>query len=309
MNDSRKPPLPARFRQTSNLMGLVYIVHGLLLWLGSACLGYLAWHSGLPLVARLALATLPVIASGFGMFYMGSLGHEGFHRNLNRNADVSMLMGMLASLGAPLFLSVGVNIYHWRHHLHTNTPRDPDLVLYQNNRSLAGKLRVSLDTNLYCMRNVWNLLTGRENLDRTFPMSVSRMRFYAALDVVLVLAATAGYVALALRSTGLFVFLVLLPAVVAQLYWSLHPYIEHGATGDEEGANARNCTSPALTFLLMGYTYHLCHHLYPSVQTHRLPALHRYLCERGYLLPETTEVTFIGALRIGATRMLPAVSP
>lgn len=309
MNDSRKPPLPVQFRQTSNLMGAVYVVHGLLLWLGSGCLAYLAWHADLPLAARLALTALPMVASGFGMFYMGSLGHEGFHRNLNRNADVSMLMGMFASLGAPLFLSVGVNIYHWRHHMYTNTPRDPDLLLYRNNHGLAGKLRVSLDTNLYCIRNVWNLLSGRENLDRTFPMSVSRMRFYAGFDVVLVLAASAGYAVLALSLPGLFVFLVLLPALVAQLYWSLHPYIEHGATSNEEGANARNCTSPTLTFLLMGYTYHLCHHLYPSVQTHRLPALHRYLCEQGYLAAATTEVTLLGALRIGATRTLPMASP
>ena len=309
MNNSRKPPLPATFRHISNLMGMVYVVHGLLLWLGSGYLAYLAWTANLPLVARLSMAALPVIASGFGMFYMGSLGHEGFHRNLNRHADISMVMGMVASLGAPLFLSVGVNIYHWRHHMHTNTSRDPDFILYRNNRTLAGKLRVSLDTNLYCIRNVWDLLTGRKQLDRAFPMSASRMRLYAGLDVVLVLAATAGYVVLAIQSPRIFIFLVLLPAIVAQLYWSLHPYIEHGATGDEEGANARNCTSPVLTFLLMGYTYHLCHHLYPSVQTHRLPALHRYLCARGYLTPSTAEITLLGALRIGITRTLPVGSP
>ncbi|MBB3228876.1 fatty acid desaturase [Luteibacter sp. Sphag1AF] len=306
MKPTRRPPLPAEFRETSNLMGLYYIVHGLVLWLGSGWLAYAIYqHAAWPLWLRVVAMALPVISSGFGMFYMGSLGHEGFHRNMNRHQDVSMVMGMLASLGAPLFLSVGVNIYHWRHHLHTNTPQDPDLQLYRGNRNLLAKMRVSLDTNLYCVRNVVRLILARDKLDRTFPLSAARMRFYACLNVVMVAAATTGYVALALAAPTLFVFLVLAPAIVAQLYWALHPYIEHGDTADVEGNNARNCTSPVLRFMLMGYTYHLCHHLYPSVQTHRLPALYRHLKAVGYVRDEdTTETSLFGAIRIGATQVL-----
>ncbi|UPG85807.1 fatty acid desaturase [Luteibacter aegosomatis] len=308
MNVSQKPALPVAFRRTNNLAGLLYIVHGTVLWLGSAFLAYALWHANLPWPARGALVVIPVVASGFGMFYMGSLGHEGFHGNLNRQADISMVMGIVASLGAPLFLSVGVNIYHWRHHKYTNTPKDPDLLLYQGLRTPMQKLRVSLDTNVYCVRNVWNLLRGRETPDKSFPLGVRRMRFYAALDGLLVATATVGYAMLAWHNPGLFVFVVLVPALVAQLYWSLHPFIEHGDLAGVDGSNARNCTSPVLTFLLLGYTYHLCHHLYPGVQTHRLPALHKHLRDIGYLVPGTTETTFLGALKLGFTRKLPVVS-
>ena len=69
-----------------------------------------------------------------------------------------------------------------------------------------------------------------------------------------------------------------------RLYWTLHPYIEHADTGTSHYDNARDCTSPVLRFLLLSYTSHHCHHLYPNVPAYRLSALRRHLEGTGYLV-------------------------
>lgn len=301
-----KPKLPAEFSHVNMWAGCYYIVHGLLLWLGSATIAHVLYVSDvLPLAVRVPLAAIGIIAAAFGMFYLGSLGHEGFHGNLCKHRDASMLMGIFASLGAPLFLSVGVNIYHWRHHMLTNTEDDPDYRLYVRNRSLLSRLRVPLDTSLYSARNLFKLIMGFGSLARSFPFPERRMRLYGALDLLLVVGLTTFYAVLLVTRPEIFLFYVGFPALAANLYWSIHPYIEHGGTGRTEGHTARNCTSIVYRVLLLGYTYHLCHHLYPKVQTHKLPALERYLRQVGYFDDATPEEPrFLGAIRAGMTKGL-----
>lgn len=307
MRAAPKPSLPVYFTEVDNASGAYALVHGLLLWLGSGSAAYLIWQwTEWHWAMRLATALPCVVAAGLGMFYLGSLGHEGFHGSLHRNRHVSMVLGLIASLGAPLFLSVGVNVYHWRHHLHTNTIDDPDYLLYRGNRSLLARLRGPLDTTRYCAGKLARLLLMREPIDRGFPFSSGQMCLYAWLNLALVIGATVAFGALALIDTTAFAWLVGAPAVVAQAYWTIHPYIEHGGTSTRPGSNARNCTSWIQRVLLRGYTYHLCHHLYPRVQAHKLPALDRHLRQIGFFTEDAPrESTFLGALRVGLTRSLP----
>lgn len=307
MRAASKPSLPAYFTDVDNLSGAYALVHGLLLWLGSGSAALLIWHMGhWPWPLRLILALPCIIAAGFGMFYLGSLGHEGFHGNLHRNRHLSMLMGLIGSLGAPLFLSVGVNVYHWRHHLHTNTSADPDYQLYRDNRSLISRLRGPLDTTRYSAGKLLRLLLMREPIDRGFPYSAIQMCLYAWLNLTLVVGSTIAFALLASSSLSAFACLVGAPALVAQAYWTIHPYIEHGDTTSRVGSNARNCTSLLQRVFLRGYTYHLCHHLYPRVQAHKLPALDAYLRQIGFLTDDSPrESTFFGALKVGLTKSLP----
>ncbi|WP_188663768.1 fatty acid desaturase family protein [Arenimonas soli] len=303
-----KPKIPARFTRTDSWAGIWYLLHGCVLWFGSGFSAYALWQlEAWPPVLRLPLIALATVGAAAGMFFLGSLGHEGFHGNLHRQRDVSMLMGIVGSLGAPLFLSTGVNLGHWRHHSHTNTERDPDFVLYRGNRSLLARLRVPLSTSAQSLRNVAGLLVGNVPMDSAIPFSRRRMQGYVLLNIVLVGASTTAFAVLAFKDPVLFACLVAAPALVAQAYWSLHPYIEHGGTGTQAHLAARNCTSPVYRVLLLGYTWHLCHHLYPRVQTHKLPALARHLREVGYFGDDVVdEPRLLGALRTGMTRALSA---
>lgn len=303
-----KPKIPSSFYRINNWMGLYYAVHGLTLWLGGGALAYAIYaHTSWPLALRLAAVVPCVVFGGFGMFYMGSLGHEGFHGNMNSNRHVSMIMGMICSLGAPLFLSVGVNLYHWDHHRYTNTVKDPDYRLYRGAGSLALKLWGTVRTSIYCWQRLAKLIVDGDQVDKSFPFTIGEMRFFATLDVVLVTLATALYVGLGLVNVSLFVFLVAAPALVAQLYWCIHPYVEHGGMDDGDQTSARNCTSPFLRVVLLGYTFHLCHHLYPKVQTHKLPSLAKHLAQIGYInASAVNEPRFIGAIVAGVSQTLKA---
>jgi fatty acid desaturase len=303
-----KPDIPREFRAISNGMGLYYIVHGLMLWFAGAAAAHSLWMAqSLPLALRVLGAVPLVVLSGFGMFFLALQGHEGFHGNLHRHRDVSMLMGIAASSTAPMFLSVGYNVIHWQHHLHTNTARDPDYQLYRRHKTfLARWLNGPRETVLNCLRNTATLVFAPERLERSFPFSAAKARIFALTNLLLALASLAAYAAVAvLAPHAVFVFFVALPLVVSQTYWALCPYIEHAGTAVGDGVDTRTVTSSVLRVLLLGYNYHLCHHLYPRVQLHRLPALYRHLAAT-HALPagNVVEGSLVRALRIGATAPL-----
>lgn len=299
---ANKPRLPTRFTQVSDVMGAYYLLHGLTLWVGGGLGGCLAWQAdGLPLAVRVPIVGVLGLLSGAGMFFLALMGHEGFHGSLNRNRRVSMLMGIVASAVAPGFVSVGYNVIHWRHHLYTNTDKDPDYQLYRGNTTLLARLLHGPRlTMVNCLASVWKLVNGSNQLEKSYPFTPQQAKRYAWLNIVLTFSVLSGYACLAVLQPLLFTFLVLIPAVVSQSYWAITPYIEHAGTGVGQRVNARTCTSIVLRFLLLGYTYHLCHHLYPRVQLHRLPALFLYLQEIGYIGDEASVETSLGtALRIG----------
>jgi beta-carotene hydroxylase len=308
MTTKRKPDIPTEFKSINGWMGLYYIVHGLALWLGSASLGYLLWsYQGLPLFAKLPALVLLVVLSGFGMFFMSLLGHEGFHGNMNTNRDISMAMGIVASCVAPFFASTGYNVMHWQHHMHTNTSEDPDYMLYRGNRTLLSRVfNGPRQTATICMKNALALAFSPEALERTFPFSKAKARAFAVFNLTLMPLVLLGYAALAyLTNAQVAVFLVVLPTLASQSYWALAPYIEHAGVGVGMARDTRTVTSGVLKVLLVGYNFHLCHHLYPRVQLHKLPALYRHLESTGFLSQETVvEKSMFRALKIGATSAL-----
>jgi fatty acid desaturase len=76
---------------------------------------------------------------------------------------------------------------------------------------------------------------------------------------------------------------IAIPHVLGLLYTGLRPYVEHAGTGPGLFLDARTRTAPFFSILYFFNNYHLEHHLYPSVPCYRLPAVHRFLKERGYL--------------------------
>jgi beta-carotene hydroxylase len=307
MTQASKPSIPAEFHRPSNLMGFYYIVHGLVLWLLSSYAAYRLFGSEhLPMALRIAAIVVLLVLSGFGMFFMALLGHEGFHGSMNSNRMVSMCLGIVASCVAPGFVSVGYNVMHWQHHLHTNTSKDPDYLLYRKNTTFFDRLfNGPRDTAQISLQNALRLVFAPETLDRKYPFSKMEARRFAIFNLTLATLSLAGYAVLAATHFWPFLFMVAFPVLMSQTYWAMAPYIEHAQTQVGEGRDTRTCTSAILRCLLMGYNFHLCHHLYPKVQLHKLPALHRHLESIGYLPGQAViERGFLNAFRVGALATL-----
>jgi fatty acid desaturase len=83
-----------------------------------------------------------------------------------------------------------------------------------------------------------------------------------------------------LSSTG--IVTILLPLTTMYFISALQPYLEHTGTEVGIGRDAKSRTSLLYTFLYFGNNYHLEHHLYPGVPCYRLPAVHRWLKEKGF---------------------------
>lgn len=297
----------AYWLERNNAMGMYCVAHGLLLWMGTACLSALAWGSHWPLALRIAAVAACTLVSGMGMFYVTTLSHEGFHGCLNRNRYVSMAMGVVAASAVPFFGCVGYTVRHWHHHLYTNTPQDPDFAdsaRYPSFWSRASQW--ALRSNVEFARNVFCLLFAPERVElRHYPFSLPVARAFALLNVTAILVYIVLYALLARVHPQALVFGILLPSIVAATYLGIVPFIDHAQTGTAKGENARSYTSPLFTALLMGTNYHREHHLHPSVPSYKLVGLHRHYRNAGALPSlQVVEPGFWAALKIGATQLL-----
>lgn len=303
-----KTTLPKRFYEKNNAIGLYRIAHGIGLWMGLGYGAYLIYRNeSLPWTVRLLLAALIVPVSGMAMFYTTTLAHEGFHGNLNRSRRLSMLMGIAASSAIPLFIATGYTMIHWPHHLYTNTPEDPDFASYRRYRTafsrvLMGPMQSGAS---FFSTAVKLVLRPSRAMVAHYPFAPSEARAFAVLNLILVAVASAAYVALARFNTELFVFVVVLPMLVSTTYLGIVPYIDHSGTGLTKGENARSYTSWIFTAILFGTNYHREHHLYPSVPSYKLAAVHRFHKANEMLSANAVvEPGFLAALRIGVSGQL-----
>jgi beta-carotene hydroxylase len=303
-----KTTLPKEFYEKNNVAGLYCIVHGLGLWMGLAYGAYLSYRAeSLPLTLRLLLVALIVPVSGMAMFYTTTLAHEGFHGNLNRNRDVSMVLGICASSAIPLFVATGYTVIHWPHHLYTNTEKDPDFASYSRYRSFFTRVFIGpMQSGVSFFRNALNLALRHERgINTNYPFPRRTARAFAIFNLVLVALASVGYVALAVLNFQLYVFLVVLPMLVATTYLGMVPYVDHAGTGLAKGENARSYTSWVFTAILRGTNYHREHHLYPNVASYKLAAVHRFHRANGLLSANAVvEPGFLAALKIGVAGQL-----
>src|SRR5690554_5098225 len=159
-----KEQIPSEFFEKNNLMGFYYILHGLVLWLG---LGYAAaWVydvESIPWLARVACAVVCVLLAGLALTHLGTMSHEGFHGNINKNRDLSMLLGVLASSAVPFFLGVGFTVSHWQHHLYTSTEKDPDYVMFKKHGDILSRFANGPMSVRTYLNNVLIILFSKED--------------------------------------------------------------------------------------------------------------------------------------------------
>ena len=241
-------------------------------------------------VDRLPVYLVAAIVIGTRIQCLAVMMHEACHGLLFSNRRVNDLVGDLL-VAYPLAISIHLyRVAHMVHHRHTNTVRDydyrvqrkdPDQHFPKSGRAMALLfVRSLLGLNYYRVARaarIWSPLANFHNPRRfgfDFPLAL-RLRYmlWAVLVYGLILASPWRWQILGL---------VLIPQLLwANLFNRLRALAEHNGVADQQELNGTRTVIPTLLdrFLIapLNVSYHLEHHLFPSVPGHNLRRLHAYL--------------------------------
>ena len=289
-NFTRAPTLPREFYVRSSGGALAFIAFALALWIVPGALATwlardvpLAWWALVP-----TLVALSLLAS-HGLHLVGWVGHEGFHFNLFKSRLTSAVVGVVVSSALVVFFQTGVAIEHFNHHRFANTDKDPDLRLFSRQKGFWARLFLTRSrANRAFFRHSLRLARGLplEMDEHGLPLPRSTYEQLARLNFACCLLWFGGYLLLLdldpLRTT----FSVIIPLLLANLCTGLRPYLEHANTDAKLQSCARSRNYWLLVAFYFGNSLHLEHHLYPSVPCYRLPRVHRWLLEHGFISRE-----------------------
>jgi len=266
-------------------------------WLILHCWGVIALSvAGFALWPNVLTFVLAVVLIGSRQLGLAILMHEAAHNALFKTRAINEFVGEWLC-GRPILAELGsYRHYHLTHHRHTQTEKDPDLILSSNFPTSHASLQ----------RKFIRDLTGQTGLRQLAAQIVMSFRLAGDDDAI---AAANQDAAQAFKARDLWkslpVFLGV--AVVMSLlgewwyglaFWLL-PYLtwfqlvlrirniaEHGATEQSEDPlrNVRTThAGPIARALVAPYwvNYHLEHHMVMYVPCWRLPALHSALCAAG----------------------------
>jgi len=266
-------------------------------WLILHCWGVIALSvAGFALWPNVLTFALAVVLIGSRQLGLAILMHEAAHNALFKTRAINEFVGEWLC-GRPILAELGsYRHYHLTHHRHTQTEKDPDLILSSKFPTSHASLQ----------RKFIRDLTGQTGLRQLAAQIVMSFRLAGDDDAI---AAANQDAAQAFKARDLWkslpVFLGV--AVVMSLlgewwyglaFWLL-PYLtwfqlvlrirniaEHGATEQSEDPlrNVRTThAGPIARALVAPYwvNYHLEHHMVMYVPCWRLPALHSALCAAG----------------------------
>lgn len=272
--------LDRRVWYRSRVQSACFIAYALALYL--APLAGIAGLLATPTTLRLLLA-LPLFAlSGYGLYLMAIVGHEGFHFNLSENRMLSCVLGCVFSAILPLFCITGFFVYHWQHHRHSNTRDDPDFRHFTTYHGLLSKIFLSrLTITAKYAQQTLALAAGADPAQWQLPLANGRMRSLARFNLFCQACFLGLYACLFVRHPG--ALLVLLPVfLLTTLIASFNAFQEHAFNAGCAESFARSRTSLLLTLLHGGSNYHVEHHLYPGVPCWRLGTVHAALRRAGW---------------------------
>lgn len=255
-----------------------------------------------PLTILLAVLLLGARQLGFGI-----LMHEAGHRLLFRSRAVNAWVGNWL-IAPPTFGNVAAYMRgHLEHHRLAGTGEDPDLANYRDYPIPRSRLRRKLWRDISGQtgwRSVKGIARGLVNVHRLD--GEARAALLRGLGFNLMLLA----VLVGLGHGWLYLLWVVAFICVNPLVSRIRQVGEHGAVPDLGDADPRrNTRTIAPNWLERLFicphqvSYHLEHHLLPSVPIYRLRALHRLLVEKGFYaevhfprgyLPLLREVTVPG---------------
>jgi fatty acid desaturase len=267
-----------------NSLGLVFCAYSFLLFLIPAALSIVVFEKiNTPWLTIILLVPL-WLAAQHGIHMLGMVGHEGFHGNLHRNRLISIHLGLFFSSMAISYLVTGYYVSHWHHHLYTNTEDDPDVqacARFKNFWSRCFLSRMHL-TKIY-RRNTYLLAFGRDFPNDRLPFGLQKLRTFARFNLAYQGFWIAAYASIGFINVMWLIVAIVVPHLGAVVASGMRVYIEHAGTDPKSGREARSFSSQLWTILFFGNNLHLEHHLYPNVPCYRLPALHVWLRDEGFL--------------------------
>ena len=230
-----------------------------------------------------------LVIIGSRQFALAVLAHDAAHNLLFENNKVNDWAGQWFC-AYPIFQDNRVyRPYHLKHHRHTETEDDPDLVLSSpfpiTKKSFIRKIFRDL-TGITGVKRYWGSLSSifRTKGDNVFnkisKISNKLHGFLISNLIIFVLISTTMH-------WSLFLLLWWLPSFT---YYSLIIRIrnisEHAVTpGNNDFDNTRTTKSTVLTRFLMvphNVNYHLEHHLFTRCPWYNLPKAHSMMIENGY---------------------------
>ena len=230
-----------------------------------------------------------LVIIGSRQFALAVLAHDAAHNLLFANNKVNDWAGQWFC-AYPIFQDNRVyRPYHLKHHRHTETDDDPDLVLSSpfpiTKRSFIRKVFRDL-TGITGVKRYWGSLssifrTKGDNVFNKIAKTSNKLHgFLISNLIIFVLISTTMH-------WSLFLLLWWLPSFT---YYSLIIRIrnisEHAVTpGNNDFDNTRTTKSTVLTRFLMvphNVNYHLEHHLFTRCPWYNLPKAHSMMIENGY---------------------------
>ncbi|MBL8553627.1 MAG: fatty acid desaturase [Phenylobacterium sp.] len=207
-----------------------------------------------------------------------SLVHESIHGNVvaapKRLAWINTVVGWIGSLG----MGAGwpaLQRTHVLHHSHTNTERDPDIVVKGTFAQLLGKWLASVPMSLLPIFAIRFIAPARYRRLRGIlgPAEIAQVSAVTLLTWALLVAAIAtGRVADWLM---LWFLPTRLGVLLLNIFFQWLPH--HPFDRTERYLNTRISLWPGGTFLLLQQNLHLMHHLWPSVPFYNYARLFRAL--------------------------------
>ena len=230
-----------------------------------------------------------LVIIGSRQFALAVLAHDAAHNLLFENNKVNYLAGQWFC-AYPIFQDNRVyRPYHLKHHRHTETEDDPDLVLSSpfpiTKKSFIRKIFRDL-TGITGVKRYWGSLssifrTKGDNVFNKISKTSNKLHgFLLSNLIIFILISTTMH-------WSLFLLLWWLPSFT---YYSLIIRIrnisEHAVTpGNDDFDNTRTTKSTVLTRFLMvphNVNYHLEHHLFTRCPWYNLPKAHSMMIENGY---------------------------
>ena len=230
-----------------------------------------------------------LVIIGSRQFALAVLAHDAAHNLLFANNKVNDWAGQWFC-AYPIFQDNRVyRPYHLKHHRHTETEDDPDLVLSSpfpiTKRSFIRKVFRDL-TGITGVKRYWGSLssifrTKGDNVFNKISKTSNKLHgFLISNLIIFILISTTMH-------WSLFLLLWWLPSFT---YYSLIIRIrnisEHAVTpGNNDFDNTRTTKSTVLTRFLMvphNVNYHLEHHLFTRCPWYNLPKAHSMMIENGY---------------------------
>lgn len=234
-----------------------------------------------PLTLMLAIFLLGARQLGFGI-----LMHEAGHRTLFASPWLNDVVGRWL-IAPPAFGNVQAYMRgHLQHHRLAGTTEDPDLPNYRDYPITRSRLRRKLWRDISGQtgwRTVQGIVRGVRHLPRLEPDQRGALLRGLGFQLLLLGVLTlSGHV-------WLYLLWLLAFVCVQPLVSRIRQVGEHAAVPDLFDADPRRNTRTIRAGMLarlficpLGVSYHLEHHLMPSVPIYRLPQLHRLLADKGH---------------------------